>query len=334
MQVYQPSEEELRSYIDPYEYVICSECHQGGDDDLMLLCDLCDSPAHTYCVGLGREVPEGNWYCDGCRPVALGSSSSQVQEGVADPRVTIQSLPGRRSPVVHARESIDLNLMSSPRASFTQGFGNVSSRFSGRSVEGASPVSGGGAPTLSERRWIHRQIQQLLSMDRMASTTVRSNGISATNSTSNLYTSQIDQIRETTTQDTRTQDVGSSYHTFFEERLCNNASPLMQNGDLFSMRISNSRRPVVQDSTPFTNRAVNGALWPGLVGTPPVSDYEQVHQLSSSSNIVTDGSMPPAIRDDSNFHIAKEQLSSMVKGHLMSLSQHIDLGMHSFSSIS
>ncbi|KAF7817956.1 PHD and RING finger domain-containing protein 1 [Senna tora] len=324
-QVYQPSEEELRSYIDPYEYVICSECHQGGDDGLMLLCDLCDSPAHTYCVGLGREVPEGNWYCDGCRPVALGSSSSQVQEGGADPRVTIQSLPGRPSPVVHARESIDLNLISSPRPSFNQGFGNLS-RFSGRTAEGASPVSGGGAPTLSERRWIHRQIQQLLSMDRMASTTGRSNGILATNSTSNLYSSQNDQSRETTTQDTRTQDAGTSYHTFFEERLCNNTSPLMQNGDLFSMRVNNSRRPVVQDSTPFTNRVVNGALWPGLVGTPPVSDYEQIHQLSSSSNIVTDCSVSPAIREESNFHIAKEQLSSMVKGHLMNMSRDIDLG--------
>lgn len=55
MQVYQPTEEELRSYLDPYENIICSECHQGEDDGLMLLCDLCDSSAHTYCVGLGRK---------------------------------------------------------------------------------------------------------------------------------------------------------------------------------------------------------------------------------------------------------------------------------------
>ncbi|KAI9081042.1 hypothetical protein K1719_037022 [Acacia pycnantha] len=334
-QVYQPSEEELRSYFDPYEYVFCSECHQGGDDDLMLLCDLCDSPAHTYCVGLGREVPEGNWYCDGCRPVALGSSSSQAKEGVADSRAaTGQSLPGRPSPAVHARETIDLNLMSSPRAAFSQGFGNFSSRFSGRSVEGASPVSGGGAPTLSERRWIHRQIQQLLSLDRMTSAASRSNGISATNSTSNLYGSQNDQSRLTATQDTRTQNVGtSSYHSFFDERLRNSTSPLMQNGDHFSMRISNSRRPVVQDSAPFTNRAVNGAFWPGLVGTPPVSDYVQVHQLSSSSHIVADGSVSPAIREDGNFHIVKEQLSSLVKRHLMGLSQNIDLGNSTIKDI-
>nr|KYP74373.1 PHD and RING finger domain-containing protein 1 [Cajanus cajan] len=217
-QVYQPSEEELRSYIDPYEYVICSECHQGGDDGLMLLCDICDSPAHTYCVGLGQEVPEGNWYCNGCRPVALGSSSSQVQEA------------------------------------FNQGFGHLpSSRFSSRSVEGASPVSGG-APTLSERRWIHRQIQQLLSIDRMASTPGRTNGISATSSTSNLYSPQIDQ------------------------------------------------------------------------------SCEQVHQFSRS-NIVPDGGLSPAVKEESNFHIAKEQLQSMVKSHLKSLSQHIELGHSTFKDI-
>ncbi|KAK7392062.1 hypothetical protein VNO78_20489 [Psophocarpus tetragonolobus] len=303
-QVYQPSEEELRSYIDPYEYVICSECHQGGDDGLMLLCDICDSPAHTYCVGLGREVPEGNWYCDGCRPVALGSSSSQVQEGEADPRLTIQNLPSRQPPVLHVRESIDLNLISPPRAAFSQGFGHISSsRFSGRSVEGASPVSGG-APTLSERRWIHRQIQQLLSIDRMSSTPGRTNGISGTSSTSNLYSSQIDQSRGTAPLHGRTQDVGTSYHTFFDERLCNNTPPLMH----------------------------NGTLWPGLMGTPAVPDCEQVHQFSGS-NIVPDGGVSPAVREESNIHIAKEQLQSMVKNHLKSLSQNIDLGQSTFKDI-
>ncbi|XP_051145306.1 uncharacterized protein LOC127261138 [Andrographis paniculata] len=86
-QVYEPSEEELRAFLDPYENVVCTECDQGGDDALMLLCDVCDSPAHTYCIGLGHEVPEGNWYCDGCKPtaaaapnptpnLAVGSSSS------------------------------------------------------------------------------------------------------------------------------------------------------------------------------------------------------------------------------------------------------------------
>ncbi|XP_027350995.1 uncharacterized protein LOC113862037 [Abrus precatorius] len=333
-QVYQPSEEELRSYIDPYEYVICSECHQGGDDGLMLLCDICDSPAHTYCVGLGREVPEGNWYCNGCRPVALGSSNSQVQERVTDPRLTTQSLPIRSSSGLNVRESIDLNMVSSPRTSFNQAFVHLpSSRLSGRNVEGASPVPGGGAPTLSERRWIHRQIQQLLSVDRMNSPTATTNGISATSSTNNLYNSQIDQSREPVTQHTRTQDVGTSYHTFFEERLCNNLSPLIQNGDSFSIRISNSRRQVIHNSAAFANGPVNGVLWPGLVAAPPISGYEAVHQFGSRANINIDGSLPPAIKEESNFFIVKEQLQSMVNNHLKSFSRDIDLGRSTFQDI-
>ena len=32
----------------------------------LLLCDLCDSAGHTYCVGLGAIVPEGDWFCHDC----------------------------------------------------------------------------------------------------------------------------------------------------------------------------------------------------------------------------------------------------------------------------
>uniref|UniRef100_A0A0E0APK5 PHD-type domain-containing protein n=3 Tax=Oryza TaxID=4527 RepID=A0A0E0APK5_9ORYZ len=74
-QVYQPTEEEMRRWLDPYENVVCIECNRGGDDNLMLLCDICDSSAHTYCVGLGRQVPEGNWYCGGCRSGGEGPSA-------------------------------------------------------------------------------------------------------------------------------------------------------------------------------------------------------------------------------------------------------------------
>ncbi|XP_020176273.1 uncharacterized protein [Aegilops tauschii subsp. strangulata] len=81
-QVYQPTEDEMRRWLDPYENVVCIECNQGGDDNLMLLCDICDSSAHTFCVGLGREVPEGNWYCGGCRSSVEGPSHAQTQDRV------------------------------------------------------------------------------------------------------------------------------------------------------------------------------------------------------------------------------------------------------------
>ncbi|XP_024312485.1 uncharacterized protein LOC100840975 isoform X2 [Brachypodium distachyon] len=81
-QVYQPTEDEMRRWLDPYENVVCIECNQGGDDNLMLLCDICDSSAHTFCVGLGREVPEGNWYCGGCRSSVEGPSYAQTEDRV------------------------------------------------------------------------------------------------------------------------------------------------------------------------------------------------------------------------------------------------------------
>lgn len=43
---------------DPYGRTNCAECQSSLDENLLLLCDLCDSAAHTYCVGLGSTVPE------------------------------------------------------------------------------------------------------------------------------------------------------------------------------------------------------------------------------------------------------------------------------------
>ncbi|CBI39562.3 unnamed protein product, partial [Vitis vinifera] len=219
-QVYLPSEEEIRGYLDPYENVICTECHQGGDDGLMLLCDLCDSPAHTYCVGLGREVPEGNWYCEGCRP-------SQVQDPLSDHRTTQNTLY--------------------------------------RNAEAASPVSASGASTLSGRRWIHRQIHQIRSNNRMSHVAVRNIGNSAPNSGSDFLNSQIDQVKEA-------RHPGSNYYCY---------------------------------------------CWP-----------------CPRSSIRSDGSVSPnAVREGNHFHVVKEQLQSMVRSHLKSLSKDIDLGLSTFKDV-
>ncbi|KAL0424878.1 UNVERIFIED_CONTAM: PHD and RING finger domain-containing protein 1 [Sesamum radiatum] len=51
---------------DPYSEAKCSVCHGVADESLLLLCDLCDSAAHTYCGCLGVTVPEGDWYCQDC----------------------------------------------------------------------------------------------------------------------------------------------------------------------------------------------------------------------------------------------------------------------------
>ncbi|PIN06278.1 hypothetical protein CDL12_21167 [Handroanthus impetiginosus] len=51
---------------DPYAEAKCSVCHGIEDESFLLLCDLCDSAAHTYCIGLGVTVPEGDWFCQDC----------------------------------------------------------------------------------------------------------------------------------------------------------------------------------------------------------------------------------------------------------------------------
>ncbi|KAL6973526.1 hypothetical protein U1Q18_027713 [Sarracenia purpurea var. burkii] len=51
---------------DPYSEVRCTVCNSERDECLLLLCDLCDAASHTYCVGLGATVPEGDWFCKDC----------------------------------------------------------------------------------------------------------------------------------------------------------------------------------------------------------------------------------------------------------------------------
>ncbi|CAN6325469.1 unnamed protein product [Urochloa humidicola] len=176
-QVYQPTEEEIRRWLDPYENVVCIECNQGGDDSLMLLCDICDSSAHTYCVGLGREVPEGNWYCGGCRLGDEGPSYTGIQRTVAYERQnyrnqidnsSVSFAPAapsgtfERPPSINPRRSfqgIDLNL--SPR----EFPGDTHPAESQVSADNASTPTGRRA-TLSGRRQIHRYIRILLTRPR------------------------------------------------------------------------------------------------------------------------------------------------------------------------
>lgn len=193
-QVYQPSEEELRGYLDPYENVLCTECQQGGDDALMLLCDLCDSPAHTYCVGLGHEVPEGNWYCESCRPTALASSNPHNLNPMPDNR-TSGSFSVGSPPVANVRETFDLNEMYVPDTPLTEESGDFQSP---RDGQVSSLASGIGAFTVSDRRRIQRQIHQLLNNRRRQLGNIT--GTLAAVSGNSIFGSQIARSRELATQ--------------------------------------------------------------------------------------------------------------------------------------
>ncbi|XP_056172821.1 uncharacterized protein LOC130139591 [Syzygium oleosum] len=62
-QVYDPHG--IRPF-DPYTETRCGVCRGTQDEWCLLLCELCDSAFHTYCVGLGVTVPQGDWFCHDC----------------------------------------------------------------------------------------------------------------------------------------------------------------------------------------------------------------------------------------------------------------------------
>lgn len=184
LQVYEPSEEELRGYLDPYESVICTECQNGGDDALMLLCDICDSSAHTFCVGLGREVPEGNWYCDGCRPTVFENLSSRVTP-IPDRILSNNASDLSSSPIAGG---FDLNELYVPETPLPQ---------QTRVQPEPNPASTGTvATTLRDRRRMHRQIHhRFLNNNRTNDLVGRFSETSASSSGIRLFGSQLDQAR-------------------------------------------------------------------------------------------------------------------------------------------
>ncbi|KAI3445317.1 hypothetical protein Pfo_001982 [Paulownia fortunei] len=234
-QVYQPSEEELRGYLDPYENVLCTECQQGGDDALMLLCDLCDSPAHTYCVGLGREVPDGNWYCDGCRPTALASSNAQALNPIPDHGASYNLSVGS-SPAAVVRETFDLNEVYVPDTPLTGH--SQSPRHSIGHFQATSPSSGSGAFTLYERRRIQRQIHQLLNNRSRQSD--RSDGV-APASGINLFGSSIGRDGLIATQNTVITARTAPQNIYLQGRLPDYNTPSLYSREVFSPRLSSLR---------------------------------------------------------------------------------------------
>ncbi|CAF1703482.1 uncharacterized protein LOC106388865 [Brassica napus] len=320
-QVYQPTEEELRSYLDPYENTICSECHQGEDDGLMLLCDLCDSSAHTYCVGLGREVPEGNWYCEVCRPVALGSASSQTHTTSEQQRVS--GFFSRPSPLVVSGQYQDPSLLVSPRTPFSNGEYLFSSRLPNGDVQGSSP-SGLGATTLSRRRTLHRHIQNIINGDRLINMGSRGGGTSMiANSSDGFVSTQIGHGREREVPQHSLQ-TGMSLYTISEERLPN-SSPLISahNPELLSSRLDHfgSEQAVgrYSNNTFLGDQPIDLGLHHGVGQGDPLFGNQQ-HLRSYMPN-----TMPST---------GGEQLQHRVNDHLKNLSRQINLGQATFDEIS
>ncbi|KAK4406741.1 hypothetical protein Sango_0680600 [Sesamum angolense] len=334
-QVYQPSEEELRGYLDPYENVLCTECHQSGDDALMLLCDLCDSPAHTYCVGLGCEVPEGNWYCDSCRPTILASSNAQPLNPIPDLGANSNLSVGSLLTGT-VRETFDLNELYVPETPLTQATGHSPSpRSSIGDVQAASPASGSGAFTLYERRRIQRQIHQLL--NNRTRQLGRSNSMAPVPGIS-LFGAQIWRGGFVVPQHAVRVAPENICH---QGRLGNYTRPSLYGGDALSPGLTSLRGQVFhhQASTSTSTDRSGGELshseFSGI--NSRIGQGFTQHQLrpcNSMSNTGVDASRSPyPFREVSLSSLEKEQVQSMVRSHLKSLSRNSDLGYVTFKHI-
>uniref|UniRef100_A0A0D9WP98 RING-type domain-containing protein n=1 Tax=Leersia perrieri TaxID=77586 RepID=A0A0D9WP98_9ORYZ len=66
--------------IDTNVTTSCSACNLSNDDDLLLLCELCDSAVHTYCAGLGTDIPEGDWFCMDCTTAKEEHSRCEIDD--------------------------------------------------------------------------------------------------------------------------------------------------------------------------------------------------------------------------------------------------------------
>ncbi|RDW65249.1 hypothetical protein BP5796_09941 [Coleophoma crateriformis] len=76
----------------------CPICGKSDDEDILLLCDECNAPYHTHCIGLDR-VPRGDWYCMEC---AENGAYIRASETVQSSGRRLHSISGRDGPRTYA----------------------------------------------------------------------------------------------------------------------------------------------------------------------------------------------------------------------------------------
>ncbi|KZV52873.1 hypothetical protein F511_15022 [Dorcoceras hygrometricum] len=337
-QVYQPSEEELRSYLDPYENVLCTECQQGGDDALMLLCDLCDSPAHTYCVGLGYEVPEGNWYCDVCNPTILVSSNPKAVNSTSDHgayyNLTVVSSPGATVP-----KTFDLNESYVPDTPLTQLGGPSSSPRHSLGDSQAGFPSGSLAFTVSARQRRRIQLQMHQVFDYRSRHSVRSEVVAQV-SGSSLFGTQIGEGVIMAPQQTVIPARIEQQNVYHQGRLPTHSYPFLYSREALSPRLSSSRGQIFDNEASASRAHSLNAL--------PCNDHIGIN-LMIGRGLCNQQFLPCSSRSDggpgttslssrqsremSHSPREKERVQTMVKGHLKSLSRNIEIGYRAFKDI-
>jgi len=74
-------------------HIPCPVCRRADNEEILLLCDGCDTPYHTHCIGLD-DIPEGHWYCMECVD-AIGPALTMQQD---TPVFRLQSAQQGRQP--------------------------------------------------------------------------------------------------------------------------------------------------------------------------------------------------------------------------------------------
>ncbi|KAH8782756.1 hypothetical protein F5883DRAFT_404797 [Diaporthe sp. PMI_573] len=66
----------------------CPVCNTAENEEVLLLCDGCDTPYHTHCIGLD-DVPDGSWFCMEC--------AHQLGQAIEESLPAFARAPGRRN---------------------------------------------------------------------------------------------------------------------------------------------------------------------------------------------------------------------------------------------
>ncbi|KAG9459556.1 hypothetical protein H6P81_004064 [Aristolochia fimbriata] len=337
-QVYRPSEEEIMTYLNPYENVLCIECQQGGDDELMLLCDICDSSAHTYCVGLGREVPEGNWYCEACKSSGFESNTSAASVPIPDQPSSTSGLLNETTVRGNGIEGLDLNLpydgniLDQPEEHNENDVLSSTRNLVREALDvahNALPVHVAGPSTVSGRRRLRFRIHNLLSSNRL--------------------------MRNAETQNGSVEDgqvkLGTEYKRVVEDGDPNCAT--VENGTLVrSSSLSKNMSCTSGNREPFcagTNYLGREENWGACitssegpcseilpaeadrVGSSYVSGHEHIRPVTRLNDIAASDNgrrCGPVTTED-----AKQQVRTMVKRHLTLISRDTHLESATFKEI-
>lgn len=274
-------------------------------------------------------MPEGNWYCDGCRIAAPGASSySQTLDLTPDRRPSGDASYGTST--YENMAEIDLNV-TVPETPVSQGNGFLPSpRYSGGSFRAPSPTSGmGGVTTVSSRRRMQHQIYRFL-FD-------RSNQEPDVNNLRSLLGVEIN----SRFQHSGVTDAGTSRSAHRVDRLQENPPyNVGNNRDSVHGSLGEMVGQVGQASSSGDGLAHSHTRWSGLyrinsgVSPAQISSNGQLHACTSGTSFGPDLHGAPSSNRAESTNMVKQRVLLIVKRQLKGLSQDMNLSHDNYAEIS